>query len=114
MFKDIMDLSKGDRDQMLNYRNDNNIIVKQSDFSIDHILNRAGTQNNMKCDNLIVNKNLFHNYHNNAECTTSDESNNFTNCAPMLSWLQYTRYRPPKLPSKCCVAYLKSIYLKFE
>lgn len=106
-----MDLKSGDCDQMLNRQNDNNIIVKQSDFSIDHILNRAGNRNN-KCDNLIMNKNLlYHNY--NTESNSSDESNSYpNNFTPMFSWLQYTRYRPPKLPSKVFVINEIKIFIK--
>lgn len=91
MFREIIDLS-GDRDDRLaDYRHDNDI-VKQSDFSIDHILNRAG--NRMQCDSNI-NSNIYRN------CSGfNGEESGFSRCTPMFSWLQYTRYRPPKLPSE--------------
>ncbi|KAG4075712.1 hypothetical protein HA402_003537 [Bradysia odoriphaga] len=62
------------------------VTVKSSNFSIDHILNKAG-------ENI-------------SNCCTINEANvleeNFANkysseLMPMFSWLQYTRYRPPKL-----------------
>lgn len=94
MFKDIIDLS-GDRDErrLVEYMQDNNT-VKQSDFSIDHILNRAGKK--LQCDNNKISSNFYRNC---SEFNGVDESG-FSNCAPMFSWLHYTRYRPPKLPSE--------------
>ncbi|XP_055373717.1 homeobox protein MSX-1 [Condylostylus longicornis] len=55
--------------------------IKISDFSIDHILNRAG-ENFCGTNNSNINT-----------CT-----NLMLRTAPIFDWLQYTRYRPPKLP----------------
>lgn len=70
--------------------------LKQSDFSIDHILNRAGAGIRNSPEKFIqcpsyYNKNL----------------NKFN--SPSLDWLQYTRYHPPKLPSKFFY-YLKILF----
>lgn len=59
---------------------------KSSNFSIDHILNKAGENRYKVSDNSVL-ENHF--------------SNKYTNdLLPMFSWLQYTRYRPPKLTRK--------------
>jgi hypothetical protein len=59
------------------------ISLRQSDFSIDHILNRAGEQN----DRFLRNSDIsFENLQ------QMDQ--------PIFDWIYYTRYRPPKLPSK--------------
>lgn len=70
--------------------------VKCSDFSIDHILNRAG-------DNIVEHKFNGSFEIMKFENNPINEMNNFyientTNYAPILDWLQYTRYHPPKLP----------------
>lgn len=73
--------------------------LKQSDFSIDHILNRAGAgisnspEKYIQCPS-FYNKNL----------------NKFN--SPSLDWLHYTRYHPPKLPSKFFCYYF--IFLIFS
>lgn len=57
-----------------------------SDFSIDYILNRAGMNSCLTIPERIKREdNSFEpiNYH-----------------MPMFDWLQYTRYKPPKLQSK--------------
>lgn len=58
-----------------------------SDFSIDHILNRAGEKCTCvrKCEATVVD----------SERQLEPEV-----AMPMFDWLQYTRYRPPKIPSK--------------
>lgn len=81
-----MDTSPSDRPS-------NEIVLKQSDFSIDHILNKAGAKYTYTYCTYI---------HNDVrdQCGTQNEHNEFKAFVPMLNWLQYTRYRPPKLPSK--------------
>lgn len=67
----------------------NDITAKTSNFTIDHILNKAGET---KSDRYKV-----------SGSSVLDEnfSNKYRNeFLPMFSWLQYTRYRPPKLASK--------------
>ncbi|CAD7084205.1 unnamed protein product [Hermetia illucens] len=56
-----------------------------SDFSIDHILNRAGEKCTCvrKCEATVVD----------SERQLEPEV-----AMPMFDWLQYTRYRPPKIP----------------
>lgn len=74
------------------------IMLKVSDFSIDHILNKAGgnsvkqTNQNSILDCDINSSNSSLNYE------VFDK--NYCNYTPILNWLNYTRYRPPKLPSK--------------
>lgn len=71
------------------------IVLKQSDFSIEHILTRAGEDNQKICYNEIT-RNFFQN-----QCKIPSEVQySGQQCIPMFNWLQYTRYRPPKLPSK--------------
>lgn len=65
------------------------VTLKTSNFTIDHILNKAG-ENIRNCCKLSENNVL---------------DDRFTNqyaseLIPMFSWLQYTRYRPPKLTRK--------------
>lgn len=62
--------------------NDGAAAKNHSDFSIDHILNRAGSSGNTVNDDS-----------NNCESPSSNEENSF-------SWLQCTRFCPPKIPSK--------------
>lgn len=72
--------------------------LKQSDFSIDHILNRAGAgitnspEKYIQCPS-YYNKNL----------------NKFN--SPSLDWLQYTRYHPPKLPSKFFLLFKNFVFI---
>lgn len=56
---------------------DNNGVRKTSDFSIDHILNRAGSRERSKSDFL-----------------------NERDVSMPFPWLQCTRYSPPKIPRK--------------
>lgn len=65
------------------------ITVKSSNFSIDHILNKAG-ENISNCCKMSENNVLEESF-----------SNKYSSeLLPMFSWLQYTRYRPPKLTRK--------------
>lgn len=65
------------------------VSVKSSNFSIDHILNKAG-ENISNCCAISETNVLEENF-----------PNKFSReLLPMFSWLQYTRYRPPKLTSK--------------
>lgn len=62
-------------------------LENMSDFSIDYILNRAGVNSCITMPERIkTESNTFEpiNYH-----------------VPMFDWLQYTRYKPPRLQSKC-------------
>lgn len=98
-----MDTSPSDRP------NDNDIVLKQSDFSIDHILNKAGvkdTYNFCIADFSVHNKvgGQYGAQSNHNVCNTF---------VPMLNWLQYTRYRPPKLPSKYPVRHKRPRALKY-
>lgn len=70
------------------------VAVRSSNFSIDHILNKAGNNSAMvqqtverNFDTLMNNKNV------NAMFVKSE-----TNYTPILDWLHYTRYHPPRLP----------------
>lgn len=78
------------------------IMLKVSDFSIDHILNKAGGDN-MKQPNQ---NSVFDCDINSSESRLKYEQShevfdkNYCNYTPILDWLNYTRYRPPKLPSK--------------
>lgn len=68
---------------------------KQSDFSIDHILNKAG-DGEKKCDNQRLNVKDFSELSGMNRKMIADNNDQYM---PMLNWLNYTRYRPPKLPS---------------
>lgn len=61
-----------------------------SDFSIDHILNRAGSQCNL-VQEMKVNTGFFH-------LNTSTSSQLMSQQTQMFDWLYYTRYHPPRLP----------------
>lgn len=84
-----MDTSPSDRPN-------NDIVLKQSDFSIDHILNKAGVKDayGYCITDFSVHSNIGVQYH------AQSDHNECNTLVPMLNWLQYTRYRPPKLPSK--------------
>lgn len=70
------------------------IIVRSSNFSIDHILNRAGNNGAMMHQSIEHNFESINRVNNvNAMFVKSD-----TNFTPILDWLQYTRYHPPRLP----------------
>jgi hypothetical protein len=62
--------------------------IRQSDFSIDHILNRAGAS---KCCDTNIGD---------LQKTLGSESYQQIADQPIFDWIYYTRYRPPKLPSK--------------
>lgn len=85
-----------------------------SDFSIDHILNRAGDRfiRNRKCD-------LYETMSGNSSGSSGDESNGCDRFErswsqngfveserfmeiPAFDWLNYTRYNMPRLPRKFC------------
>lgn len=88
--------------------------LRQSDFSIDHILNRAGERSSPP-------KQLPVEFHHDSFAIENptkhfDERMMFANHlidlsdspkVPIFNWLQYTRYRPPKLHSK----YIKQKFL---
>lgn len=72
------------------------IDLKCSDFSIDHILNRAGSrQIEHQLDDKFEMRKLENRPMNDMSDFYIENSTNFT---PILNWLQYTRYHPPKLP----------------
>lgn len=71
---------------------------KSSDFSIDHILNKAGSslkKDEYHCHDIIEQNFQYplngHNEH-------LDEQ--YAHCGSILNWLHYTRYHPPRLPRK--------------
>lgn len=86
---------------------------KPSNFSIDHILTKAGNFSEKSKSNgiepssptpkLITTQTTI-------DLSTKDRSfndttnsyliNNLDQYPPMLDWLQYTRYRPPRIPRK--------------
>ena len=86
-----------------------------SDFSIDYILNRAGQQyigtnaslsilQRIKMNGNLQHLNQEQRHHPYADCAPRNDlehkmDTNFETL-PMFDWLQYTRYHPPKLPSK--------------
>lgn len=89
-----------------NFSNDDNsVLLKQSDFSINYILNSAGETIN----NNINNKNDY-----DQCCSTSStisvRKNLKEDLRPTFTWLQYTRYKPPKLSSKL---YLYCLYIQY-
>lgn len=78
------------------------IVNKPSNFSIEHILNNAGSQREkyiLDCGKKEKHeiKPLYAD--NRAECFIMD-NNVVQQYPPILNWLQYTRYKPPRLPSK--------------
>lgn len=68
-------MSQSDNMTALTTSNDDNNSSKRSDFSIDHILNRAGNSNERNVD--------------------SDKVDNLK-----FQWLQCSRYCPPRIPSE--------------
>lgn len=71
------------------------IIVRSSNFSIDHILNKAGNTS------VVVQQSIQHNF-DTLKCKNVNMFvNRETNFTPILDWLHYTRYHPPRLPRKC-------------
>lgn len=74
---------------------------KSSDFSIDHILNSAGSTKDSKCMTNYKKspmRDMRKMYDEANGCFLMD--NNSHQFPPILDWLQYTRYKPPRLPSK--------------
>lgn len=73
---------------------------KTSDFSIDHILNKAGSsvsqRDEYRCHSGENHVPHYH-YDNRNELMSDD----YMHCGPILNWLQYSRYHPPRLPSEC-------------
>ena len=72
------------------------IVMRNSDFSIDHILNEAGRSIKRSAPS---GSELECAYRFEYKACVEPLGATF-NCAPVLDWLQYTRYRPPRLPSK--------------
>lgn len=80
-----------------------NVMSKPSNFSIDHILNSAGASID-KCATVEQSKSP------NQKCTQNGYVNETRDCyimdgsvhqyPPILNWLQYSRYKPPRLPRK--------------
>lgn len=75
-----------------------NLCVKQSDFSIDHILNRAGE--NVRKKHEIQELPFIDQWQGCSSQYHPENSVELHSHTPHLNWLQYTRYHPPKLPSK--------------
>lgn len=73
------------------------IQVKCSDFSIDHILNRAGSKHSVgeRIEKYQIESEFFDRSKDFSMDESQMDQNSFT---PILHWLQYTRYHPPKLP----------------
>lgn len=74
-------------------------VNKPSNFSIDHILNSAGSTRDkytIDCGKQRT-TNDSHNLNNQHSDHFLIESNQYP---PILNWLQYTRYKPPRLPRK--------------
>lgn len=75
------------------------IVNRPSNFSIDHILNSAGSTRE-KCPSdcsKSPNDEMQRVYDANT-CYLMD--NNGHQYPPILDWLHYTRYKPPRLPRK--------------
>lgn len=86
---DLSDFYRATRREYCKEMCKKDIAVKSSNFSIDHILNKAG-ENISNCCKISENNVIEQNF-----------SNEYSNeLLPMFSWLQYTRYRPPKLTRK--------------
>lgn len=85
LFSNTMNSNK---DQKMNMKNIKPEVSPQkiSDFSIDHILNRAGTKN-------VVMEN-----HLNFIEKLERKTQGFNHETPVFDWLYYTRYHPPRLP----------------
>ncbi|EAT45574.1 AAEL003158-PA, partial [Aedes aegypti] len=80
--------------------------TRQSDFSIEHILTKAGEkyEKRRRLDTFSCSSSTSHSHSDSDEPlgVQKSESNHATgylqNCMPSFDWLYYTRYRPPKLP----------------
>lgn len=69
--------------------NNDMVVVQQSDFSIDHILHRAGKWlelNHHQPPQEVHHQPIIRDHHHNVDSQT----------LPIFNWLQYTRYRPPR------------------
>lgn len=84
LFSNIMNSNK---DQKTNMKNIKPEVFPQkiSDFSIDHILNRAGPKNVMENHLNFIEK-------------LERKTQGFNHETPVFDWLYYTRYHPPRLP----------------
>lgn len=79
-----------------------NVMSKPSNFSIDHILNSAGASID-KCATVESKKQNDQNNQNGFVKDTRDcylMDSNVHQYPPILNWLQYSRYKPPRLPRK--------------
>lgn len=79
-----------------------NIMSKPSNFSIDHILNSAGAPID-KCAAVERRSSNDKNTQNGCVNDTHDcyiMDGNVHQYPPILNWLQYSRYKPPRLPRK--------------
>lgn len=79
-----------------------NIMSKPSNFSIDHILNSAGTSID-KCSTVESKSPNDNDIQNGFVSDTRDcylMDSNVHQYPPILNWLQYSRYKPPRLPRK--------------
>ncbi|XP_029707577.2 homeobox protein MSX-1 [Aedes albopictus] len=92
--------------------------TRQSDFSIEHILTKAGEkyEKRRRLDTFSCSSNTSSHSHSDSDEPLGSEEDeeivvdnvqksgcNHTtgylqNCVPSFDWLYYTRYRPPKLP----------------
>lgn len=91
--------------------------LRQSDFSIEHILTKAGEkyEKRRRLDTFSCSSNTSHSHSDSDEQIVSDDEEEIIvdslqrtgsshgtsylqNCMPSFDWLYYTRYRPPKLP----------------
>lgn len=79
------------------------IVSKPSNFSIDHILSSAGasadkfsTVDSKNCGE----NNTQNDYVNDTRDCYIMDSNGVQQYPPILNWLQYSRYKPPRLPRK--------------
>lgn len=77
-----------------------NLAHKPSNFSIDHILNSAGNTKDKYNSNVgqltVIDMQKFNNVKNEQYFMDSQVHQ----YPPILNWLQYTRYKPPRLPRK--------------
>lgn len=85
---DLSDFCKPSRREYCEELCKKDITSTSSNFTIDHILNKAGENRSNICK--LSDKSVLEN-------SLNKYANEFL---PMFSWLQYTRYRPPKLTSK--------------
>lgn len=87
-------------------------------FTIEHILNKAGSmrQTNSNFADTMNNTTEVISARRNSQNQSESDQNSPVNChlehlkvlPPILNWLQYTRYKPPRLPSKYPCCYMKN------